>query len=227
MILQHLKRIIAITGHYGCGKTNFAVNLALDLRADGHEVALADLDLVNPYFRSADFAKLLSDQGIELIAPIFANTNVDMPVLTGRLDAVLDGTSDVVIDVGGDDAGATALGRYSAGISQAGGCSLLYMVNQYRYLTGESADASEILAGIERTARLPVTGVINTSHLMDATTPEHILSSNAFAEQIARAHNVPLLCTAVRRDLVTLVQSADTIGEIYPVTIYVKKPWEA
>ena len=113
-MLTNLKRIVVVVGHYGSGKTNFSVNLAVDLKAAGRDVILVDLDIVNPYFRSADFGALLEEKGIGLIAPVYARSNLDVPALDGRLDAVIESDKTLVIDVGGDDAGAAALGRYSA-----------------------------------------------------------------------------------------------------------------
>ena len=90
-MLEQLNRIVVVTGHYGSGKTNLSVNLAMSLRAAGEEVTLVDLDIVNPYFRSADFETLAEENGIRLIAPVYARSNLDIPALDGRLDAELDG----------------------------------------------------------------------------------------------------------------------------------------
>ena len=108
-MLEQLNRIVVVTGHYGSGKTNLSVNLAMSLRAAGEEVTLVDLDIVNPYFRSADFETLAEENGIRLIAPVYARSNLDIPALDGRLDAELDGGRRIVIDVGGDEEGAAAL----------------------------------------------------------------------------------------------------------------------
>ena len=164
-MLTNLKRIVVVVGHYGSGKTNFSVNLAVDLKAAGRDVILVDLDIVNPYFRSADFGALLEEKGIGLIAPVYARSNLDVPALDGRLDAVIESDKTLVIDVGGDDAGAAARGRYSAMIREAGGCDVLYVVNAYRYLTRTSEEAAEILGEIERKARLEVTAVSTTPTL--------------------------------------------------------------
>lgn len=107
------EKTIAITGHYGSGKTNLAVNLAVDFAKSGEKVTIIDLDIVNPYFRTADLAGLFDEHGIKLIAPQFANTNLDIPSLSIDMAAVIDGCDRLVIDVGGDDSGAAALGQYS------------------------------------------------------------------------------------------------------------------
>ena len=112
-LLERLKRIIAVVGHYGSGKTNLAVNLAADLAASGRDVALADLDIVNPYFRSADFTAQMQAKGVEMIVPPYARSNLDIPALPARMDGAIDGGKTLVLDIGGDDAGAAALGRYT------------------------------------------------------------------------------------------------------------------
>lgn len=218
---------MVVTGHYGSGKTNLSVNLAMSLRAAGEEVTLVDLDIVNPYFRSADFAALAGENGIHLIAPVYARSNLDIPALDGRLDAELDGDRRIVIDVGGDDAGAAALGRYSAHIMEVGGCDMLYVVNAYRYLTRTSEEAAQILGEIERAARLTATAVVNNSNLADITTAPDIARSMAYAQETAQRYQIPFLFTAAREDLADAVRARVPDRPVYPVRVYVKKPWEA
>lgn len=219
-------RITIITGHYGCGKTNLAVNLALHRRAAGREVALVDLDLVNPYFRSADFAPLMARQGIELVAPIYAGTNLDLPALSGRLDSLLGADCDLIIDAGGDDAGAMVLGRYSAALGASGDCDLLYAVNFYRYLTRTPADCAALLPEIERAARRPATGLVNCSHLMGDTTAQCIAQTDGDARQAAALCGLPLRFTAVLRPFVAETARLLPGSTLFPLDLYVKKPWE-
>lgn len=226
-MLEQLKRIIVVVGHYGSGKTNFSVNLAMAFRAQGKQVALVDLDIVNPYFRSADFADLMQENGIELVAPVYARSNLDIPALTARLDAELGTDKTLVIDVGGDDAGAAALGRYSAEIEKAGGCDMLYVVNNYRYLTRTSDEASGILEEIQRVSRLKVTGVVNNSNLSGETTPQDVIETIDFAQQTADRYGVPLLFSTVAEPIYEETKKLISGGALYPVKVYVKKPWEA
>ena len=225
-LLERLKRIIAVVGHYGSGKTNLAVNLAADLAASGRDVALADLDIVNPYFRSADFTAQMQAKGVEMIVPPYARSNLDIPALPARMDGAIDGGKTLVLDIGGDDAGAAALGRYSPAIREAGGCDLLYVVNRYRYLTRTAGEAEEILKEIEAVARLTVTGVVNNSNLADETTAQVIADSFGYAEEAAARCGAPLLFTTVKRPLAEELQKLANDRELYPVDIYVKKPWE-
>ena len=225
-MLEKCRRIIAVVGHYGSGKTNLAVNLAVDLKAAGKQVVLVDLDIVNPYFRSADFAGLMQEKGIETILPVYARSNLDIPALTAQLDGAIDTGKTLVIDVGGDDAGAAALGRYSHAIREAGGCDLLCVVNQYRYLTRTPEQADEILEQIQAASRMQVTGVVNNSNLAYETSAEDVLATIPFAQQVADRYRVPLVFTTVRRDLFQAAKQADVHREFYPVDIYVKKIWE-
>ncbi len=216
------KKINIITGHYGSGKTNLAVNLALNASREGKSVTIIDLDIVNPYFRTADFTDLLTKAGIHVIAPTYANTNLDIPALSGAVDAAFSSSSDcIIIDVGGDDAGAIALGRYAPAI-HAQGYDLFYVINQYRYLTSTPEDALTVLHDISAVSRLTPTGILNNSNLGEETTAKVIEDAIPFAQKVAEAASLPLLMTAYDQRL-----EKPSVPDAYPVTIYVKKIWEA
>ena len=216
-----LSRITLVTGHYGCGKTNLSLNLALDFARRGEKCAVVDLDIVNPYFRSSDYDELLEKSGVRLIAPRYARSALDVPSLPAEIYSVFDSIDGrVVIDVGGDDAGATALGRYAskfAGVEY----TMLYVVNKYRPLTAESGEAAELLGEIEAASRLKATAVVNNSHLMGGTTGETILGSMDYAADTARKLGLPLLFTTAPR----AVADKLTCPDIYPVDIHVRTPW--
>ena len=219
--MEEKRKIYLITGHYGSGKTNFAVNLALDQRKLGKTVTLVDLDIVNPYFRSADFTAMLTEQGIGVVSPIYANSNLDIPALSGAVDAVFDNGGDcVIIDVGGDDAGAIALGRYAPAIARHD-YALWYVVNRCRYLTQTPEEALSVLGEIAAVSRLRPGGIVNCSNLGEETTAEIVRSSVNFAAEVARLAGVPMEHTVYDRRLGEL----DVPGG-YPVDVYVKKPWD-
>lgn len=222
-MIDSMKRITIVTGHYGSGKTNFAVNLAVDLCRKGKSVVLVDLDIVNPYFRSADFKEQLTEMGIEMICPVYANTNLDIPALGADIYSVFnkDDGRYIIFDVGGDDAGAAALGRYSHLIQQEE-FDMLYVVNCYRYLTRHPQEALEILWEIETTARIPVTGIVNNSNLGSQTTIQDITNAMEYGAEVAALAGVPITANAVRRDLAASL----TEKLVYPVDIYVLPPWE-
>lgn len=219
---MHLKKkICIITGHYGSGKTNLAVNLALDARREGKSVTIVDLDIVNPYFRTADFSSELTEAGVHVIVPMYANTNLDIPALTGAVDSAFENQDDcVIVDVGGDDAGAIALGRYAPAI-RAHEYELLYVVNRYRYLTATPEDALDVLRDIAAVSRLTPTGIINNSNLGEETNAAHLEASVSFAQAVAEAAGLPLVATSYDNRL-----PSPDVPAPYPVTMFVKKIWE-
>lgn len=217
------RRVTVICGHYGTGKTNLSINLALDYAGRGEKVTLVDLDIVNPYFRSADYADMLTGRGVRVVGPNFANTNLDTPSLPGSVRGALEGDGMVIIDVGGDDAGATALGVYSDSLRQADP-DVLYVINRYRSLTTEPEAAVDILRDIETAARIKVRGIVNNSHLKDGTGSGTVLDSVDFAQAVCDATGLPLRFTTAPR-WTDLVES-NSIPNIYPVDVHVRAPWE-
>lgn len=190
-----MKRITLFAGHYGSGKTNIALNYARMLKRGGEKVAIADLDIVNPYFRTKDSAADLQAEGIDLVVSDFANSNVDFPAMPKEIYALVAppeiGTecrtprAKVVIDVGGDDRGALALGRYVPDIKAEGDYEMLAVVNASRPLTETAVDTVEVLREIEAACRLPFTGIVNNTNLGQQTTAETVLASKAYADEVA------------------------------------------
>ena len=214
-------RVTVVCGHYGTGKTNLSVNLALDCAKAGENVTLIDMDIVNPYFRSADYSKMLTDAGVRVIGPNFANTNLDTPSLPGSIGVAIEDGERVIIDVGGDDAGATALAVYRRQL-EAAEPDVLYVVNMYRSLTTVPEEAAEILGEIERTAHIKATGIVNNSHLKQLTTSETVESSYGFADKVCEVTGLPLRFTTVPRG----VSLTNGLEPLYPIDVYVRAPWE-
>lgn len=196
------KRITLLTGHYGSGKTHVAVGCALALRAAGHAVTVADLDIVNPYFRTKDSAAELHAAGIGLVASPYANSNLELPALPQELYAIThDRSRHWVLDVGGDDRGAFALGRLAPEILTQDDFQMLLVVNAYRPLARDLDDALGIIEEIRRASGLPVTALVNNSNLGAETTAQTVLDSLAYADELAARLGVPLELTTVRDDL--------------------------
>ena len=188
-----MKRVILFAGHYGSGKTNIAVNYALCLAKEGKKVCIADLDIVNPYFRTKDSAPELAAAGIELISPRFANTNVDLPALPAEsYRLVQDRSVYGIMDIGGDDRGAYALGRFADAIRAENDYRMAFVFNCYRPLTATVADAMEILREIERAAGLPFTCIVNNSNIGEETTKEDILNSITLAKELSHISGLPI-----------------------------------
>lgn len=212
-------KITVITGHYGCGKTNVAVNIALKL-ANTEKVTVVDLDIVNPYFRTADFGDLFESRGIKLVAPMYANSNLDIPALSFDLGGIINGEGRVVIDVGGDPEGAVALGRYGDLLKKRADLKLYCVVNKYRYLTSTAEEASELLAEIKAASGLPCDGIINNSNLGKLTDNKTVKDSIDYAERIAEKEGCPMLFTCSEE------KNLEGVTPAMPVNIYVKPLWE-
>ncbi len=196
------KRVILLSGHYGSGKTNIAVNLALGMRDNNEKVTVADLDIVNPYFRSKDSAADFEHAGIRLICSAYANSNVDIPALPQDLYAITDDRSmRVIIDVGGDDRGALALGRIAPALIEENDYEMLSVINCYRPLTSDAASTVDVMKEIEAACGIRFTGLVNNSNLGNETTAETVLASIPYAEEISKLTGLPILMTAVHESL--------------------------
>lgn len=218
---MEFRRVVILSGHYGSGKTNLAVNLALDLRKRHDRVAIADIDIVNPYFRTKDSARELEKAGIRLIASPYAGSNVDLPALPQELYAITDDPDTrYVIDVGGDDRGALALGRWRDGILRENDYEMLLVINRFRPLTSTAEDTLEILGEIERAGGIPFTGVVNDSNLGDETTAEDVISSGEYAAQVCRASDLPLRMTVVHEGLYPELKGR--IPDLFPIRLQEK-----
>ena len=190
--LSH-KKIIIVCGHYGTGKTNIAVNLSVKLKEQtGLVYTLVDLDIVNPYFRSADNIKDLQNYGIDFIVPAFANTNVDIPAVPAEIYSVFTEKKHSVIDVGGDDNGAVVLGMFADKI-KAFDYEMIYVVNKYRNMISGTESAVSLAGFIEKKSKLKITSVINNSNIGSMTTEKDILNSLDYAKEISEKLNVPLI----------------------------------
>ena len=216
-----MKKINIVTGHYGSGKTNFSANLAVKTAENGGKVTVVDLDIVNPYFRSADFGELFSGKNIELIAPLYANSNLDIPAISFDLERIAAEDGSLVIDVGGDDAGAIALGRYAKAFEAfSDDIDMFYVVNCRRFLTRTAAEALELMYEIEAAAQMKHTAIVNNTNLLYETTAEILEESAGFAGEISEKSGLPIACTCVPLGL------AADVPNPFPVEIYVKKVWE-
>lgn len=209
--MEH-KRLTLFAGHYGSGKTNIAVNYALALAGEGKRVCIADLDIVNPYFRTKDSAEELSLAGIELISPRYANTNVDLPALPAEsYRLVQDKSVYGIMDIGGDDRGAYALGRFVPAIAAEGDYRMAFVVNCYRPLTSTAEDTLEIMKEIEAACGLKFTCIVNNSNLGEETTPEVVLDSLPYVEKLCALTGLPLWLHTVERGVACGLDLADVL----------------
>ena len=215
---MNFKRITIISGHYGSGKTNIAVSLALDLKKQHENTAIADIDIVNPYFRTKDSERQLNENGIRLICSEYANSNVDIPALPQDMYAVTDDKSLYsILDVGGDERGALALGRIAPKIREENNFEMIYVVNKYRPLTADAESAIEVMREIEAACKLKFTCIINNSNLGGETDEETVLSSVGYAEEISEKTGLPVLYTTVSENMYLPLK--DKIKNLYKINL--------
>ncbi|MCL2679894.1 MAG: ParA family protein [Coriobacteriia bacterium] len=259
-----LPKLCIVTGYYGVGKTNLSLNLATSAAArtpqlngsstaDEASVTLIDLDIINPYFRSSDYGEILQQHGVELIAPTFARAGIEVPALPAAINGGFDALGTVIIDVGGDDAGATTLARYRIDIerrlaatrtnSSADSSSddradfaLWYVVNRNRStdscLQAAAAEAVTQLREIEAACKLQATGIINNTHLQGETTLADIHEGLTFGQSVAAAAELPLIMSTIPATLCAdangdpVLQDLLSSGQLQPVELLVTTPWQ-
>jgi len=218
--MEH-KRLTLFAGHYGSGKTNIAVNYALHLAKEGKQVCIADLDIVNPYFRTKDSADILEKAGVHLISPTFANTNVDLPALPAEAyRLVTDRSIYGIMDIGGDDRGAYALGRYVPAMKEEGDYRMAFVANCYRPLTRTPEEAMEVMREIEEACGLHFTHIVNNSNLASETTADTVLNSVAYMEKLSAISGLPIWLTTAERNVAQALEGR--IDNILPLTLQEK-----
>ena len=219
---MNYKRLTLLCGHYGSGKTNLAVNMALDLKNRVDSAAIADLDIVNPYYRTLDSREELERAGVRVICSAYANTNLDVPALPQEMYALIDNPAlHAVIDVGGDDRGALALGRLSGSILREKNYDMFLVVNRFRPLTPDAPSTVEVLREIEAACGLPFTAIVNNSNLGAETTPELVLGSLDYAHAVSEACGLPIVATSVDKALYPVLK--DKIENLFPLQLQ-KRP---
>ena len=197
-----MKRLNIFCGHYGSGKTNIAVNYAFYLKKQGYDTAIADIDIVNPYFRTKDSEAELTEAGIRVVSLPFANTNVDLPSLPSEVAFLVQNENVYgVFDVGGDDRGAYALGRYAPDISAEDNYDMFFVVNFYRPLTQTAENAVQVLREIENACSLRFTAIINNSNLGSSTTLQDVEDTAAEAEKLSSLTGLPLAFTSAEQSI--------------------------
>lgn len=219
------KRIRVIIGHYGSGKTEFSVNYAIKLAESGKKVALADLDIVNPYFRSREKTEMLESKGIKVIgSSLNINVGADLPAMAaGILAPLQDESYEVVLDVGGDAVGARALVRYHNYFKE-GSYDMFCVLNAYRQGTQNVEGAIEHIRGIEEASRTKITGLINNTHLLRDTTVENVLEGQELAKGVSEKLNLPIKYVSTLEKVARLLPE-ETDGEIFPIKMYMREDW--
>lgn len=219
------KRLTVLVGNYGSGKTEIALQMAFDKAAQGKSVTLVDLDIVNPYFRSAEQKEALEAQGIQVLMPTFAMTGVDVPSLPAQIQSVFGGQGDVIFDVGGDDTGAAALGRYHPYFeAEREDTEVCFVVNINRPLSGEADAIVDLMERVANRSKLTIDCLINNTNLAGDTTAEMLCEGQEILEKAARRTNVPIRALCGEWPILEkLPQSLKGLG--YPIVRRMKPEW--
>ena len=216
--MYNYKRITLLCGHYGSGKTNVAVNMALNQKKHFERVTVADLDIVNPYFRTKDSREDFDKAGIRLICSEYANSNVDIPALPADMYAITDDKGmQVIIDVGGDDRGALALGRIAPAIQEEQDYEMLMVINKFRPLTPDAEATMEVMREIETACGMKFTGLVNNSNLGVETTAADVLNSLEYANAVSEMSGLPVRLTTVKQEL--FEELSGKINELFPLQL--------
>lgn len=215
------KRITLFAGHYGSGKTNIAVNYAIKLSDMSLPVVIADLDIVNPYFRTKDSEKELKEKGIELLCSEYAGTNLDIPALPQTMyRAVQDKNTYAVMDIGGDDVGAVALGRFAPYIKEENNYEMIFVANFFRPLTKNAQDALEIMREIEAASHLSFTAIANNSNLGEETKAQDVLSKQGEIEKLSALSGLPVVMTSAKEDV--CLELKGKVDNLFPLKLQSK-----
>ena len=217
-------RLTVIVGHFGSGKTEVAVNMAMELGKRGYAFSLADLDVVDPYFRSRDCRRILEQAGGRLIASSQAHMDADLPSMPPDVSVLFDNpTMYGVLDIGGDPSGARVLARYRQQLTDCG-ARVLCVVNGNRPLSDTPEKAAAYITRIEKAAGMPIDGLINNTHCCQLTELRDIRAGAALTEKVSVCTGIPVVCHAVPEGLAA--QASDFIHPVFSMKLYMKKPWE-
>ncbi|MDQ2086798.1 hypothetical protein RBH29_10215 [Herbivorax sp. ANBcel31] len=219
------KRISIFTGHFGSGKSEISINFALSLSKCKKKVAVVDFDIVNPYFRAVDAKKLLSDNNINVVSSMYANTNVDVPALSSEINSLFVNRScSVVFDVGGDELGARALARYNEELSSEG-YEMYLVINTKRQMTDTSSKIRQMAKEIEVASGLKITGLINNTNLLDNTTVDDVMNGHMIIKKVSEKLNVPIVFVSGFYDYIRGIESL-VESKVLFLNKYIKLPWD-
>ena len=221
-------KVYIFTGHYGSGKTEIAVNFAMHLKELSPErnVAIVDMDIVNPFFRTADAAKPLEEKGIRVELPLYARTNVDVPALTPQMEYLInEGNTDVVLDIGGDDVGAKAVGRYKDDIIKRD-YELLFVLNKNRPFTKDMESALKIFNEIKDSCGIPFTGIVNNTHLLQFSSIKDLKKGEEFMHEFSEATGVPSAFNCIMQREEEKINTDDFSEPVFVLREYIKLLWD-
>lgn len=219
------RRVRIITGHYGSGKTEFAVNYVAALSKISKRVALSDLDIVNVYFRSRERREELAAMGVKLISSSIHGDSADIPAVSAEMvGPAKDNTYDYVIDLGGNDVGTMVLGRLKP-ILKPAEVDFFMVVNGNRPATCTVEGIIAQKEQLEFSSGYPVTGFINNTNLIRESTAENMLFGNALLLEASKKTNVPIKYLTYVEECLHEPLPEGLEGEIFPLKFFMRKTW--
>lgn len=213
--------VTAVTGHYGCGKTELAINLALNQLGKGLPVYLADLDIVNPYFCTRERKQLLEERGINVIVSL-GGMQIDIPALPAQINTMFEPNVCGIMDVGGDPVGARVLARYEKQFCAAP-YELIFVLNFNRPEVSTVQRAMDYINMVQASSRLNITALANNTHLLNETAAEDVLRGAELANEVSAKTALPLKFNCVKKSLIPQVSN---LKNLLPIEIFMNKPWE-
>lgn len=218
-------RLAIITGHYGSGKTEFAVNLAFNMRKVCEKVSISDLDIVNPYFRSREKLSLFEEKGILVHDSSLRGMNVDVPAVSSTIfAAVQDKSYFSILDVGGDPVGARVLRQFQQGI-ESQDYEMWCVVNANRPETGTCDDIIDYIRAIEEASGLKITGLVNNTHLLKSTTVEDVENGARLCEEVYQKTTIPVVYHGVIENIAKEITDINIKNKLYPLHLYMREEW--
>ncbi len=222
-----MSRINIFTGHFGSGKTEISINYAIKLAEQGKKVAIVDLDVVNPFFCVRELKDKLEEKGIKVISSNPEYVNAELMVVPPEVLSVFhDKSYEVVIDIGGDNMGAMALGQYNKYIKDES-YEMFFVINNNRPFTQDSKTTEEYIQEIEYASRLKATKLISNTNLSYETEEEDILKGDREVVVLSKTLGIPYAYTVCRRDFVDIIKGKVKGEEIFPIDIFMMPPWRA
>lgn len=220
-----MKRLIIVTGHYGSGKTEFAVNLAIDLKKTNEKVSIADLDIVNTYFRSRERGEFLESMGIHVCDSSIKASTLDLPAVPAEVMGIIqDKSVQAVLDIGGDAVGARVLARFAEHVKKVEH-DLLFVINANRPETQNTDDVITYIRAIEETSGLKMTGLVNTTHLLKATSVEDVTRGHNLAKEVSELTGIPIVYEVAIENVASLIKDKDIKEKLLPIKLYMREDW--
>jgi tRNA uridine 5-carbamoylmethylation protein Kti12 len=217
-------RITIFTGYFGSGKTELAINAALQMRTHYEKVAICDLDVINPYYRTRDVSELLQNKDIKLLAPSTRLTAADLPIVPAELFAYINALDyKLIIDAGGDKDGVKALGQFYNSLKDQE-IDMIFVINTKRPEVNTVNGILESIASIEKVSRMKITSLINNTNILSETTEEDIKFGIEIAQEVSKKLNINFNGTTILDELNLNIEN---LGHVYKIKRFMKSPWEA